>query len=195
MIKSYSTQAERVMLRFDLIDRVEVRSYDGDLIKINAFDDFGGYLNFYVEERGNFFIISQQNSNFIEEGDISKICAVQPVYAAYIIDMPRNKRVDLVIEEGICDVNHFDGKLRIELQKGEIHLEPFKGEVDMFLNVGNVHCTINDTEVNIVTNLGVMETDLTFVNEVKASNSLSGFYQSQKNQLIVKSINGNIYLK
>jgi hypothetical protein len=194
VIKSYSTQAEKIMLHFDFIDRVEVVSYDGNLIKIEAVDDFGGYLNFSVKESDNTFIISQQKSNFVEE-DVKKICAVQPVYAAYKIELPRNKQTDLVIEEGFCYLNHFEGKLRVKLEKGEINLEPFKGSVDLFLNFGNVNCTIKQTAVDIETNLGLVATELELMGEIKKTNSLSGFYQSQKNQLRVKSINANVYLK
>lgn len=183
------------MMQFDLIDRLEVKSYDGDMIKIEAEDDFGGYLNFKVEEKGTTFIITEQVNDLTEEDNVAKICAVQPVYAAYKIELPKNRRVILDVSEGNIDLINFNGQLIAKLEKGEMHLGPFEGIVDLFLNIGNINCVLKKTTIEAETNLGQIVTDLQFENEVKTSNSLSGFYQNQKNKLKIRSTNGNIHLK
>jgi len=183
------------MMRFDLIDRLEVRSYDGDQIKIEAEDDFGGYLNFKVEEKGKVFIITEQVKDLTEEDDVAKICAVQPVYAAYKIELPKNRQVELLVSEGNIDLIDFSGQLTAKLEKGEINLEPFEGIVDLFLNIGNIKCVLKETRIETETNLGKIVTELKFENEVKTKHSLSGFYQNQNNTLKIRSTNGNIHLK
>ena len=183
------------MMQFDLIDRLEVKSHEGDMIKIVAEDDFGGYLNFKVEEKGKTFIITEQVNDLNEEYNVSKICAVQPVYTAYKIELPKKRRVELVVSEGNIDIINFNGQLIAKLEKGEINLEPFEGIVDLFLNIGNIKCVLKNTTIEAETNLGLIITDLEFENEVKASNSLAGFYQNQNNKLKIRSTNGNIHLK
>ncbi|MCK4562962.1 MAG: hypothetical protein KAT78_08655, partial [Flavobacteriaceae bacterium] len=77
-----------------------------------------------------------------------------------------------------------------------IKINHFEGVVNVQVNTGNVYFNeIENTKVNVVSNLGLVSSNLLVENKNQSKNHLKGVFGKNFNELNVKAILANIQLK
>jgi hypothetical protein len=111
------------------------------------------------------------------------VCIEQPLFTSYSITIPKNIKVLITIESGNFIAKNFDGFLDLKVKQGEIILEDVSGNIKVDLIDGNVFCETNIFNIKATSNQGKILIDKSKNNQ-KYLNDL----------LIIKSINGNIFI-
>ena len=196
--KSLITDATSFVFEFDIIDQIVIeQSPIFNEVTISAESEESNTPNFSMQEKnGNIFIKSNEVKFDTDDKELSKICKVQPIYTSFKIMIPKGKNVFVSYVDGNFYLNNFDGNLKLTLNDGIVNLNHFMGTVDVKLNGGNVYCTeLQDTEIDIISNRGMVTSSVIIDNALKTNNQLKGVYGQQVNKLDVNAISANIYLE
>lgn len=196
--KSLITDATSFVFEFDIIDQIVIeQSPIFNEVTISAESEESNTPNFSMQEKnGNIFIKSNEVKFDTDDKELSKICKVQPIYTSFKIMIPKGKNVFVSYVDGNFYLNNFDGNLKLTLNDGIVNLNHFMGTVDVKLNGGNVYCTeLQDTEIDIISNMGMVTSSVIIDNALKTNNQLKGVYGQQVNKLDVNAISANIYLE
>lgn len=196
--KSLITDATSFVFEFDIIDQIVIeQSPIFNEVTVSAESEESNTPNFSMQEKnGNIFIKSNEVKLDADDKALSKICKVQPIYTSFKIMIPKGKNVFVSYVDGNIYLNNFDGNLKLTLNDGIVNLNHFLGTVDVKLNGGNVYCTeLQDTEIDIISNMGVVTSSVIIDDALKKNNQLKGVYGQQLNKLDVNAISANIYLE
>lgn len=194
--KSISSEAEQVILEFNVIDQIQL---------FNSQDD----TNFLVlaEGKTDFPIFSIKEVNgvvYVEENEIiaepetdglGKVCIPEPNFTSYQIYIPKGKGVYVSFIEGNFYADDFRGDLNLIVENGIIKLNHINDSVKARLNSGSIFVqNIENAFVDAETSLGSLIAD----------SSLKGFSEDEKHlvekigntskKLLIRTILANIYL-
>jgi len=193
--KTVSAGAKYIFIELNFIDNLKIVNSENDKLEVVSENDFGGSSNFILkEEKGT--ILIKDIRKFEENNEkTDKDCVVQPVYPSYLIKIPKNKKVKIMITEGNFNVKGYKGDLSVDLERGIARLEDFHGKISLQINVGNVYCKLRDTDLDIHTNMGFIRADklITLKNEDKRS--FKGVLGKPKNKLIISALKANVYIE
>ena len=194
--KSISSEAEQVILEFNVIDQIQL---------FNSQDD----TNFLVlaEGKTDFPIFSIKEVNgvvYVKENEIiaepetdglGKVCIPEPNFTSYQIYIPKGKDVYVSFIEGNFYADDFRGDLNLIVENGIIKLNHINDSVKARLNSGSIFVqNIENAFVDAETSLGSLIAD----------SSLKGFSEDEKHlvekignaskKLLIRTILANIYL-
>ncbi len=193
--KTISATSEYIFIELNFIENLKIVNSEGNKIEVITQNNFGGSSNFVLkEEKGSVTIKDLRNYQEHKE-EIDKNCVVQPVYPSYLIKVPEEKQVRIMITEGNLNVNNYRGRLLIELERGIAKLEDFHGSIDMHINVGNVYCKLKDTEMDIHTNLGFIRWGDDFSKKSSDFKMYKGRIGKPYNKLNISALKANIYIE
>jgi len=195
--KSLNSNAEKVIIEFNIIDKIEfISSNEKNLFFIAAESENESSPRItLIEENGIIFIKS--NEDFYEDRniDIDKICSVQPDYSSYLIKVPKGKKIEISYTQGNFYSNNFKGNLNLKIEEGIIKIKKFEGSVYVNINIGNVYINgIKNTELAVKSNLGTIFSDLKKKGLTRNGNKLYGVFEENRNQLKVDALLANIHL-
>jgi hypothetical protein len=193
--RTVSARSKFIFIELHFIDNLEIVNSDNDKIEVISENNFGGSSNFILkEEKGTVTIKDVQK--FEENNEVrDKDCVVQPVYPSYLIRIPRNKKVKIMITEGNLNVKGYKGDVTIDLERGIARLERLNGRIDLNINVGNVYCRLKNTELNIHTNMGFIRGDKNISVGDKEVKTFKGTIGKPNNKLNINALKANIYIE
>jgi len=193
--KTVSAGAKYIFIELHFIDNLKIENSDNDKIEVISENNFGGASNFILEEKKGTITIKDIRKFEENKEDIDKDCVVQPVYPSYLIKIPKNKKVKIMITEGNFNVKGYKGDLNIDLERGIARLENIHGEISLQINVGNVFCKLKNTELDVHTNMGFIKADEVVSLKDTDKRSFKGVIGISKNKLNINALKANIYIE
>jgi len=139
-------------------------------------------------------IVIKQKKNLPQNDIINKFCVKQPLYASYIIKVPKNSNVYLKIESGNLNIDSFKGFINADIGTGAILLNNNFGNINLKIVDGSVKAYVKNSELNLSTNLGNIESSLHNLKAAKNNKTLNGVYKNDHNKLIITAVKANIYV-
>lgn len=193
--KTVSAGAKYIFIELHFIDNLKIVNSENDKIEVISENNFGGASNFVLKEEKGTITIKDIRKFEENREKIDKDCVVQPVYPSYLIKIPKNKRVKIMITEGNFIVKDYRGDLAIDLERGIAQLENIQGKINLQINVGNVFCKVKDTELDIHTNMGFIEANEIISLMDTDKKSFKGVVGKPNNKLNINALKANIYIE
>ncbi len=193
--KSINSNAKKIVIDFDMVDLVELITWDVDnKIVVVAQSETNSSSNIVLEEkRGVVFIKSMENNFEQNVLDIDKLCNIQPIYTTYRIKIPKSRKIDIAIRQGNFYTSNFKGDLNLQVEEGIVKIKKFTGLVSVKINMGNVYLNnISDTKIDVRSNLGKITSNLLIQEQSK--NHVKGVFGKSNNELNIRAILANIQL-
>jgi len=195
--KSIKTNASSMIIEFNMIDQLDLvcSNSANEVVVISQNDKNQSPSVILKEKNGMLFIKSFQNATVIEESEIDKLCAIQPIYTSYKISIPKNKNIQVIYGQGNFMTENFSGNLKLKLQEGIVKIGKYSGEIAVTLYNGQVNCdAIQDSELNVNSNIGKVMANFELNNAIQNNHELKGVLGHKLNGLTIESIMANIEL-
>ncbi len=194
--KSFSSKANRIIVEFDFIDQVEIKTTDtaNQVTIISKSEDVTSSKISIEEINDKLFIKSIDHTITGSDIAVIKLSNIRPMYSSYQILIPYNMNVDVSIANGNFNSKNFHGNLHLKMEEGTIKMDSFKGEVFININIGNVLIAdIEDCSIDVRSNFGRVNSNM----ELKKDNEnhFYGIVGNKKNSLNINAILANIHLK
>jgi hypothetical protein len=195
--KSLNSNAEKIIIEFNIIDKIElITSNEKNLFFIAAESENESPPRITLKEE-NGIIFIKSNEDFYEDRniDIDKLCSVQPDYSSYLIKIPQGKKIEISYTQGNFYSNNFAGNLNLKIEEGTVKIKKFEGSVFVYINIGNVYINgIKNTELTVKSNLGTIFSNLKKNGLTQKRNQLNGVFEENRNQLKIDALLANIHL-
>lgn len=195
---SITTHSADIFVEFNIIDQVEIIVINDDnLITVIAESEDNKSLNLVLEDKnGIVFITSIENSLKYNREENDKMCSIQPVYTSYQIMIPEDKNLYVSYSQGNFYSNQFNGILNLKLNDGIVKINHFSGKVSIQISGGNVFCSqIENSYIDVKSNLGFISSNLLTSNNNQKNNELKEVFGNRLNELNIRAISANIHLK
>ena len=186
-----------MIIEFNMIDQLDLvcSNSANEVVVISQNDKNQSPSVILKEKNGVLFIKSFQNATVIEESEIDKLCAIQPIYTSYKISIPKNKNIQVIYGQGNFMTENFSGNLKLKLQEGIVKIGKYTGEIAVTLYNGQVNCdAIQDSELNVNSNIGKVMANFELNNAIQNNHELKGVLGHKLNGLTIESIMANIEL-
>ncbi len=176
------------------IDKLKLQSIDKDQVWVILQDAENQLTNFDIFNKKDKLIIKQKE-NLPQDNIINKFCVDQPLYASYVIKVPKNSNVYLKIESGNLNIDKFKGFINVDIGTGAVLLNNNFGDINLKIIDGSVKAFVKNTELKLSTNLGNIQSSLHNLKATKNNKTLNGVYKNDHNKLKITAVKANIYIK
>lgn len=194
--KKISSEAEKIIIDFDVIDHIQLfNSEDQNSIVVQA-EGSWQKPGFDLKEIEGHVLLSDHEMPIAEElPNISKVCIEEPNYTSYKIYIPENRNLYISFMAGNFYADNFKGDLSVKIEDGVIKLNNMQEPVKIRLNAGSVFVrNIKNTEIDAETNMGVLVSNFSGRDSGATKKKLLQTIGTPNNSLLIRSILANIYL-
>lgn len=194
--KKIASQAQNILIEFDLIDHIELfNSNEVSSIEVRA-EGSVQMPGFKLEEIDGHVILSDHEIPALEEPmSEEKACIIEPNYTSYRIYIPKERTVYVSFLEGNFYADSFDGELNLKAENGLVKLKNIQDPVHISLNTGSVFIRdIQDTKIDSATNMGILVDDIVPKKGNKPNRELMYTLGNPDKSIVIRTILANIYL-
>ena len=193
VVKTVASNAKNIIIQLDNIDILSLKTTNTKVISVTATELISEASYFTLsEEKGSVIIKSVSKS---ESEKPVNVCFEQPLLTSYRIEIPKNKTVEIQINNGNFSSNKFVGNLVLNLKQGEIAINDFIGNINILNISGKIDCSFLNGKIVAETKLGAITSKLDKLNLVINQNLVTGFVNNELNSLKIQTVRANINLK
>ena len=193
VVKTILSNTKNIIIQLDDIDILNLKTTNTNTISVTATE--------LIQESSNFTIFEEKGSVIVKsvrKKEVEKpvnVCFEQPLLTSYDIEIPKNKTVEIQINNGNFNSSKFVGNLVLNLKQGEIAINDFIGNISILNISGKIDCSFLNGKIIAKTKLGSITSKLNTLNLTVSKNLITGFVNNELNSLKIQTVRANINLK
>lgn len=194
--RELESTARRVTVSLQAIDHLSLSnaSQESFSVQVSGPDKAPAYR--FEEVDGMVRLVSEGNPWKELDPDPDKVCSIEPLYSSYELQVPLGTEVFVTFTAGNFDASDFSGDLQLVLEDGIVQLNHMKGSVGIRLNGGSVSVrNIADMRVMVSTSLGSLDYDLDGTGSRTAQNQVQDTVGRPLHELFIQAILANVTLR
>lgn len=194
--KSVSSQAELVILEFNVIDQIQLFNSGGDSNILILAEGRTHLPMFIIKEENGILYVEENEIPADQETDgLGKVCIEEPNFSSFKVYIPKGRDVYISFIEGNFYTDNFQGNLNLMVEDGIIKLNHINDSVKARLNSGSIHVqNIENTFVDAETSLGSVITDPARNGFSEGEKHLVEKVGNASKKLLISTILANVYL-
>lgn len=194
--KSISSDAEQVILEFNVIDQIQLFNSEDDTTILIFAEGSTHFPIFSIKEVNGIVYVEENETPADQETDgLGKVCIVEPDFTSYQVYIPKGRDVYVSFIEGNFYTDNFRGDLNLIVEDGIIKLDHLNGSVKAKLNSGSIYAqNIENAYVDAETSLGALIIDPPIKGFTEGEQHIMEKLGTASKKLLIKTILANIYL-
>jgi len=205
--KQINTSANQVRVEFKFAEKIILKTWNKKEVSIKAEvkineGELDDYFNLEINDGASFLEIKSNYGDLFEKNKSKqsyKNCNHPDIDAIYTLYIPKNYNLKVKSISGNVISEMYEGKLNVDIISGNIDIKKYNGELTLKTISGDIDVTVSQSKLLAETLTGLIYSDKDMQFDQRknrmAGRKVTGSFGDLKNQLHLKTISGNIFIR